>query len=76
MSSYAERLAVDIRNAYEGRDREAMESALTRMVAAIAYTGPLPQAHTQPAGDACSRKLLGCECTTPEQQSHCMFRAT
>lgn len=69
MSSYAERLAVDIRTAYEGRDREALESTLKRMVSAITYTGPVESA-------TCSRKLLGCECTSQEQRSHCMFRAT
>jgi hypothetical protein len=156
MTSYAERLAQELRNSYEGRDRDALERALRRMVATMHYTGPVEdrqrpsdcakgkdctcgrtiqretcqertmirhrphgtvdgdycpecgwtcnvctcktlaarpvldlvdpetlgsrpwavvQARTQLTPE-CTRKLLGCECTTPEQRSQCMFRAT
>jgi hypothetical protein len=73
MTSYAERLAQELRTSYEGRDRDALERALRRMVATMHYTGPVEE--RKPSSDACARKLLGCECTTHEQRSQCMFRA-
>jgi hypothetical protein len=42
MSNLAQRLATDLRNAYEGHDREAFERHLARMTAALEYTGPTP----------------------------------
>lgn len=42
MTSYAERLAIELRNAYEAHDRDAHDRALRRMVETMTYTGPVP----------------------------------
>lgn len=46
--SYATRLATGIRNAYDAHDRDHLERELARMVAALEYTGPLPEGWVPP----------------------------
>lgn len=90
MTSYADRLAIELRNAYEAHDRDAHERALRRMVETMAYTGPIPTQNRelvreQPqhpvnnvtfAGSLHCTKPEGCDCTSWPQAKTCMHRRT
>jgi hypothetical protein len=87
MTSYAERLAIELRNAYEAHDRDAHDRALRRMVETMTYTGPIPkreQVHGAPPDSVNNATFAGslnctlsaCECKTWPQAKTCMHRRT
>jgi hypothetical protein len=71
MSSYAERLASELRNAYEAHDRDAFDRATRRMVQTMHYTGPVED--RQRAVSDCA-KGKGCTCGRTIQRETCMER--
>jgi hypothetical protein len=90
VSSYAERLATELRNAYEAHSRDAFEAALKRMVDTMTYAGPVEHAgEVWPGPKAritlrelesanllkgCTRRLDPCTCGSPAEQATCMHR--
>jgi hypothetical protein len=73
MSSYVERLATELRNAYEAHDRDAFDRALKRMADAMVYAGPVPSTRRAIPVPTCTR-FGGCVCTTGVQVALCMHR--
>lgn len=76
MSSYAERLAIELRNAYEAHDRDAHERALRRMVQGMAYAGPVDASGIVKSDtrNCTMPDHLGCQCESDAQRSTCMYR--
>jgi hypothetical protein len=70
MSSYAERLATELRLAYEAHDRDALERGLRRMVSTMHYSGPVEDRQRQ---SDCS-KGKDCTCGRTIQRETCMER--
>lgn len=84
-STYAQRLATELRNRYEDHDNIGFQAALDRMVKALdGYdearkipnlgTPPPPLCETS-IPIVCGRNLQPCECHNPHEASQCMFRA-
>lgn len=74
MSSYAERLATELRNAYEAHDRDAHDRALRRMVDSMTYAGPAVPTRERAIHVPTCRRFNGCVCSSPEQVAQCMHR--
>lgn len=80
-TSYAQRLATSLRNAYEMRDRDMFDRELGRMVATLTYTGPVTNderaqadVEAQWGGTPTCGRSGGCQCATWPQAKTCMHR--
>lgn len=73
MSDFADRLAIDLRNAYEAHDRTLFDQHLERMKRALRYTGPVPSTQRAIPVPHCLR-FNGCVCMTAVEVALCMHR--